>query len=193
MKHRQLSRHLVAGLIHALDWFDNSLQAILESRRLKVVNRTQSMMVVHIASGITQPIDLAREMHLSRQNIHYMAKGLIEAGILEFRPDPHDRRSGHYVFGRKLGVQRRAAREILGYLEERLAERIGPSAVEALRAALTADWGEEITRMPVGRRSAPRRGEPRAEADERRATPRTGTRRVTRRAASRSPAGDRNR
>ena len=88
---RTQSLRTFAGLVKAIDWYDVSLQAILENLKMQSVNRTQSMILVHIASGVTRPSEIAREMGTTRQNIHAMAKQLIEQQIItQVRDQPVD-------------------------------------------------------------------------------------------------------
>ena len=88
--------HLIAGLVKALDWFDNSLQNVLASQGFTPVHRTQSLILVHIASGVRSPADIAREMGLTRQNVHQMTKLLIDSGLVEQRQHPDDPRRIQY-------------------------------------------------------------------------------------------------
>jgi DNA-binding MarR family transcriptional regulator len=134
----------MAGLIRAMDWFDNGLQNVLASRGFKPLHRTQSMIMVHIASGIVSPADIAREMGLTRQNVHHMAKTLIADGLIEQMPDRDDPRRTVYQLAGSATEIRGVALATLGNLEAVLADRIGVGAVAALRQVLTADWGNEI-------------------------------------------------
>ena len=115
----------MAGLVRAIDWFDNSLQNILASKGYPRVHRTQSMILVHIASGNDKPSDIGREMGLTRQNVHHMAKALIAAGLIEKNPDPDDPRRSIYRMAETAEEIRSFALDTLGKLEFVLAERIG--------------------------------------------------------------------
>lgn len=141
---REIDRHLVAGLSRAIDWIDNSLQQVLASRGFKPVHRTQSLILLHIASGIDSPADIAREMGLTRQNVHHMAKSLIHDGLIEQVPDPADPRRCLYRLAGAAAEIRGVALETLDQLEMALANRIGAEALETLRQTLAADWGNEI-------------------------------------------------
>ncbi len=143
---QQVDRHLIAGLAHAIDWVDNSLQHVLASRGFSPVHRTQSLILVHIASGIDSPSDIAYEMGLTRQNVHHMAKGLIEADIVEQFPDPRDpRRSRYRLTDSSIGI-REAALETLAALDVAIQRRTGLSVddMQAFHRVLAADWGPEI-------------------------------------------------
>ncbi|HEY5679865.1 MAG TPA: MarR family transcriptional regulator [Pseudomonadales bacterium] len=135
---------VMADLVRALDWFDNGLQNVLASLGYKPLHRTQSMIMVHVASGVESPADIARSMGLSRQNVHHMAKALIADGLIEQAPDPADPRRTLYRLAGSAAEIRRAALETLAQLELVLAGRIGLRSLHALRGALGKDWGDAI-------------------------------------------------
>ncbi|MCY3795765.1 MAG: MarR family winged helix-turn-helix transcriptional regulator [Gammaproteobacteria bacterium] len=141
----RIDRHLLAGLVRAVDWFDNGLQNVLASRGFKTLHRTQSMIMVHIASGIESPADIAREMGLTRQNVHHMAKSLIADGLIEQALDTKDPRRSVYRLSDAASDIRGAALETLRELEAALGERIGFAEVQQLKRLLGRDWGPEVT------------------------------------------------
>ncbi len=145
-KGHRIDRHMIAGLARAIDWADNSLQAVLASRGYKPVHRTQSLILVHIASGIDAPSDIAREMGLTRQNVHQMTRGLIDDNIVEQFPDPRDPRRSRYRLTDESADIRNAALETLALLEDVISRRTGlPEAdIQAFFRVLAADWGPEI-------------------------------------------------
>ncbi len=134
----------MAGLTRALDWFDNSLQNVLRSSGFEPLHRTQSMILMHIALGIDRPADIAREMGLTRQNVHHMAKSLIDAGVIQSAPDPEDPRRNLYRLSEESGELRDLALETLARIEQALEQRIGRRRFDGLKSALAADWGPEI-------------------------------------------------
>ncbi len=148
MSNRDAAMGIFAGLVAAVDWYDNSLQAILASRGLKVVNRTQAMMLIHIVNGTTKPSDIAREMRTTRQNIHAMAKGLIEDNVIVLIPDPKDKRARQYALSEQASAQREKVLEILVFLNEKLADRIGKDTARDLFRGLSSDWGDLIVAAP---------------------------------------------
>lgn len=141
---KPIESRIMAGLTSALDWFDNSLQSVLGSLGFEPVHRTQSMIIMHIAMGLDSPSAIAREMGLTRQNVHHMAKSLIALGVIESAPDPADPRRSLYRLSDDASELRRVALETLGSLERVLEARLGSDGVLALRAALASDWGPEI-------------------------------------------------
>ena len=139
---------IFSELVKAVNWYDNSLQSILASKNMTSVNRTQSLMLIHIAAGFTWPSDIAREMGSTRQNIHAMAKHLLENNIIKVVADPTDGRSRQYVFSDEATELRDTVVRILTYLDRKLGERIGKNSTKALKTALSADWGECIVDYP---------------------------------------------
>lgn len=137
-----------ASLAKAVDWYDLSLQSILKDLGMPSVNRTQSMILLHISSGVTRPSEIAREMGTTRQNIHAMARHLLDHGIIKLVPDPADGRSKQYAFSEDAQELRQTVLSILAYLDRKLADRIGSDTMKSLGRALTADWGEQITQAP---------------------------------------------
>ena len=135
--------HLIAGLVKALDWFDNSLQNVLAAQGFAPVHRTQSLILVYIASGVRSPADIAREMGLTRQNVHQMTKLLIESGLVEQRQHPDDPRRIQYGLTESSAEIRTAALEALNALTELMTKRTRASAADlrVFRRLLAADWG----------------------------------------------------
>lgn len=152
---------IMATLTRAMDWFERSLQNVVASAGFEPVHRTQSMILMHIAMGIDAPSDIAREMFLTRQNVHHMARGLIERGIIEAVPDPGDPRRSRYRLSESASEMRRLALDTMADLERVLEKRIGANRVAALREVLASDWGPQITSheellelLPASRRKA---------------------------------------
>jgi DNA-binding MarR family transcriptional regulator len=139
---------IFAELVKAIDWYDVSLQSILAGRGMQSFNRTQSVMLIHIAEGIIRPSDIAHDMGATRQNIHAMAKPLIDAHIIEVVPDPVDGRSKQYAFCEDSLELRDTVIQLLKHLDRQLGERIGKGDLKDLKRALSSDWGEIIAQAP---------------------------------------------
>ena len=139
---------IFAELVKAIDWYDVSLQSILAGRGMQSFNRTQSVMLIHIAEGIIKPSDIAHDMGATRQNIHAMAKPLIDANIIEVVPDPVDGRSKQYVFCEDSLELRDTVLQLLKHLDRKLGERIGKGDLKDMKRALSSDWGEIIVQAP---------------------------------------------
>ncbi|MBX3707603.1 MAG: winged helix-turn-helix transcriptional regulator [Pseudomonadales bacterium] len=141
---RPVTGRVMAGLTRALDWFDNSLQNVVASHGYQPFHRTQSMIIMHIALGVDSPAEIAREMGLTRQNVHHMAKTLLQEGVIESLPDPADPRRSRYRLSDRASELRSIALETMRNLERVLERRLGAREVERLRGVLGADWGAEI-------------------------------------------------
>lgn len=149
MPNRKKPLETFAGLAKAIDWYDVSLQNILKNLGMTSVNRTQSMILIHISNGVTRPSDLARELGTTRQNIHAMTKHLLKNQIIKLISDPNDRRSKQYAFSEDAAELRETVLKVLAYLDKQLAKRIGKDTAKGLIKALSADWHEPITEPPA--------------------------------------------
>lgn len=135
---------LIIALFQRFCWLDEGLQARLHDRGWPDVSRAQSMVMVHIVSGVVRPSDIARNMGISRQAIHGTLAQMAALGMLTLEDDPVDRR--HKVarltaFGEGM---RHDAQEAMAELGGQIAQRIGERKFGALLAALEADWGESV-------------------------------------------------
>ena len=125
-----------AGLAKAIDWYDVSLQSILKNLGMTSVNRTQSMILIHISNGVTRPSEIAREMGTTRQNIHSMAKHLIDNHIVKLISDPNDRRSKQYAFSDDSQELRGTVLKVLVQLDKKLADRIGKDTMQGIKQGI---------------------------------------------------------
>ena len=142
MDNAQPSPFLIARMLEGWDWFDNRLREQQRKHGYRVLNKTQSMMMIYIASGVTRPADIARKISLSRQAVLHIAHGLIEAGILEKRSDPEDRRSIRLAFTKDSFQERLFAEEVFKELEARLEQKLGPADMKTFRKLLDIAWSD---------------------------------------------------
>lgn len=133
---------LMMNLVLRTYWFDEALQAKLESLGYPGVGRTQSLLLANIAGGEHRAIRLARNLGVSRQAISQILADLEAREIITVTTDPDDRRARIVDYHPRATELRKAAAGILHELEQTLAERIGKDRLEALRDGLSADWGE---------------------------------------------------
>ncbi|NSC24732.1 winged helix-turn-helix transcriptional regulator [Streptomyces albus subsp. chlorinus] len=134
-------RNLPQLLGEARRWFEEALLAALAATGARPVSPAQAQLFAVLGEEGATVAELARRMGVTRQTAHQAVHGLVDAGLLERVPDPASARQrlirrtpeGERVHGQ--------AQRVLGELEDRLAERIGPARVAALREALEAPWG----------------------------------------------------
>jgi DNA-binding MarR family transcriptional regulator len=137
------ARPLAAGLVAAAEWFNGALLDQLADRGWPRLSRNQSQVFPLLsAEGSASPSDIARGLGITRQSAHTLLGQLVDLGILERAADPADGRRTLVALSARGRALARDAREILAELEAELARRIGEDAVEALRRALAADWGD---------------------------------------------------
>lgn len=138
---------LIVPLLQGFSWFDEGLQAYLQTRGWPNVTRPQSMVMIHVLIGVTRPSDIARNLGVSRQAIHTTLAQMIALGMFELEADPEDRRSKRVVVAPRGQQMRAAAREAMQIMSDALENRIGKQAVAALHDAFAADWGPPLRKF----------------------------------------------
>ncbi|MEU1334349.1 MarR family winged helix-turn-helix transcriptional regulator [Streptomyces sp. NPDC005865] len=141
MTQKPARRNLPQLLGEARRWFEEGLLAAMAAAGATPVSPTQVQLFAVLDDDGTTVSELARRMGVTRQTAHQAVHGLVGAGLLAQVPDPASARQR--LIRRTAEGERahRAAEAVLVRMEERLAERIGPAAADALRAALEAPWG----------------------------------------------------
>jgi DNA-binding MarR family transcriptional regulator len=137
----QAEQPLAFLLLRGSRWFDRGLLDRLAAQGW-TLTAPQSLVFAHLDADGTRPAELARRLGTSRQAAHELVGGLVRLGALEVVEAPGGGRGRQVVLtaeGRRLA---RAAARHLQALERELGERLGPDAVEALRAVLARPWGE---------------------------------------------------
>jgi DNA-binding MarR family transcriptional regulator len=144
---------LMRGLLRAYYWMDESLQNGLVQAGFQPRTRTQTMILINIANGITRAAELARVLGVSRQAIQQQINELERDQLVTQIPDPEDRRANRIVFSERGSELINAAMASLRQAEQVLAMRLGYDSVRHLRNALTSDWGEVVGgQHPRGRK-----------------------------------------
>lgn len=144
---------LMRGLLRAYYWMDESLQNGLIQAGFQPRTRTQTMILINIANGITRAAELARVLGVSRQAIQQQINELERDQLVTQIPDPEDRRANRIVFSERGSELINAALAALRNAEQVLAQRLGYDTVRHLRNALTSDWGEVVGgQHPRGRK-----------------------------------------
>lgn len=144
---------LMRGLLRAYYWMDESLQNGLIQAGFQPRTRTQTMILINIANGITRAAELARVLGVSRQAIQQQINELERDQLVTQIPDPEDRRANRIVFSERGSELINAALGALRQAEQVLTMRLGYDTVRHLRNALTSDWGEVVGgQHPRGRK-----------------------------------------
>lgn len=123
-------------------WFEDALFASMEAAGEQPVTSAQASVFALLDPGGTTVSELARRIGVARQTAHQVVHALIGMGLLEQAPDPD---SARRILIRTTAEGQRVherAQATIAVIESVLADRIGPSAVDALRRTLGADWGE---------------------------------------------------
>jgi DNA-binding MarR family transcriptional regulator len=138
------SPYLMVPLLQGFYWFDSGLQSFLRERGWPTLTHSQSMVMMNVTTGTTRPVEIARNVGVSRQAVHVTLMQMQKLGMIEFRDDPSDRRSKIVVLTEIGEPMRRDAQLAVTIMTQRLSERIGKAQVSALVSACGVDWGDPI-------------------------------------------------
>jgi DNA-binding MarR family transcriptional regulator len=130
------SNLVMLDLMRAFMWFDEQLRARLKDRGWGAVSRSQSLVLTHIANGASRASRIAEFMGVSRQAMSQLLNEMAEAGLIEFAPDPKDRRAQLVRFAPGASKIREDAQQTLRELESEMEAKLGKAQTIGLRAAL---------------------------------------------------------
>ncbi len=133
--------NLMQLLLNYYDWFDASLQRVLESSGDKAFSKAQSVIFVNLAEGRNTAVDIARHIGVSKQAVNKTVNELVERGFLTLVTDSEDKRSKR-ILPTRAGLEKgRQAAKALHELEQELARRIGKERADTLREILEQSPG----------------------------------------------------
>lgn len=138
------SPYLIVSLLQGFYWFDSGLQSFLRSRGWQTLTHSQSMVMMSITIGLTRPVEIARNLGISRQAVHVTLSQIAELGMIRFAADPTDKRTKIVVLTEVGEPMRRDAQTAVTIMTKRLTERIGQAQLSGLIAACGLDWGDPI-------------------------------------------------
>lgn len=132
---------IFAGLMNAVNWFDEAFQNSLEAAGYARTTRVESFVIVNIAAGRQRPADIARNLGVSRQAISQILKAFAQRGWIETLPDPNHGKAQIVTFSAAFSERAGLCGHIISGIVRELEQRIGVAAVNALKLSMTADWG----------------------------------------------------
>lgn len=136
--------NLFIPMFEAFGWFEVGLQAYMREAGWPTVTRPQVMVLIAIAQGARRNAEVARRLGITRQSVGQTIAEMVELGLVEMTPDPEDGRANILSIS-ELGERRRKdSRDAISLIARELSRRIGAEHVQALDAALAADWGEPV-------------------------------------------------
>jgi len=138
------SPYLIVSLLQGFYWFDSGLQSYLRARGWPTLTHSQSMVMMNIVTGATRPVEIARNLGISRQAVHVTLAQIAELGMIRLQDDPTDRRTKIAVLTEIGEPMRRDAQMAVTIMTRKLVERIGQPGLAGLIAACGADWGEPV-------------------------------------------------
>ena len=131
---------LMWEFLRAFIWLDRGLQQSMEARGWSPLSRTESQVMLLTSVGIARPIEIARNLGLTRQAINQTLSQLIEKKLVELKDDPCDKRCKIVSFAREGEAMRRDAVKALRALEGELARRGGRKELGWLYQMDDWDW-----------------------------------------------------
>lgn len=136
------ARNMPQLLVQAKRWFEDALLAGMQAAGERPVTAAQAGVFATLDDEGTSISELARRIGVTRQTAHQAVHSLIGMGLLEQVPDPASGRSSLIRTTDEGARVHRRALATIAVIESVLAERIGTTAVTALREALAEPWGE---------------------------------------------------
>lgn len=127
---------LMLDLVRVVYWFDEQLQQALAKRGWGMLGRSQSLVLANVANGETRSARIAEKLGVSRQAMSQLAAELIARNILEFAPDPQDKRARILRFTPQSQGIRDDAQAVLRDLENQIAAHTSPADLAAFKAIL---------------------------------------------------------
>ncbi|MEZ5946948.1 MAG: helix-turn-helix domain-containing protein [Hyphomonas sp.] len=136
---------LMWEFLRAFIWLDRGLQQSMEERGWSPLSRTESQVMLLASVGIVRPIEIARNLGLTRQAINQTLSQLTERKLVRLQDDPCDKRCKIVGFAQEGEAMRRDALVVLRTLEAELARRGGRKEVACLQHMENWDWSPPPT------------------------------------------------
>lgn len=127
-------------LLERSDWFAREIMKGIRASEYAYITAAQSRLLANMGGKPMSMSELARRLAISRQAVHKTVGELVRRGILQVVDDPDRGNSKLVLYSEKGKAVNRAGARIIGQIEERLGERLGPAGLEALKALLAQDW-----------------------------------------------------
>ena len=127
---------LMLDLMRTYLWFDEQLRSRLAERGWGAVSRSQSLVLTHIANGVSRASRIAENLGVTRQAMSQLLSDMESRGLIELQPDPFDRRAQLVLFAPGGAAIREDAQQTLRELERDMEEALGSDRMRDLREAL---------------------------------------------------------
>ena len=127
---------LMLDLMRTYLWFDEQLRSRLAERGWGAVSRSQSLVLTHIANGVSRASRIAENLGVTRQAMSQLLSDMESRGLIELQPDPFDRRAQLVQFAPGGTAIREDAQQTLRELERDMEEALGSERMRDLREAL---------------------------------------------------------
>ena len=85
-------RSVALSLLKYFYWIELGIRSYLRSRNNIEFSRAEGLVISSIMLGYHRPSDISRQLGVSRQAIHVTIQQMRKKGMVQLKPDPHDRR-----------------------------------------------------------------------------------------------------
>ena len=133
--------NLARLLLNRFRWFDNALRSTLAREMGASVTSAQSLLFAELPLEGARQTELARSLGVSRQAVNDLVQGSQRQGLVELVTDPTSARSKLVQPTAKGRRSVAIALSSFAASESALRAQVGDRHVDALRAALAAEWG----------------------------------------------------
>lgn len=127
---------LMLDLMRTYLWFDEQLRSRLAERGWGAISRSQSLVLTHIANGVSRASRIAENLGVTRQAMSQLLSDMEARGLIELQPDPFDRRAQLVQFAAAGTAIREDAQQALRELERDMEAALGSDRMRDLREAL---------------------------------------------------------
>ena len=125
-------------------WFMERLNEEATTEGEVRLSAAAAVVVSHLQPLGLRSTEVARAMGVTRQHVHATVRELIDAGMVETRPDPTSRRDRRIVPTAVGKARRLRALARMAELEAELGARVGVDDVDRLQDILTRLWSPGI-------------------------------------------------
>lgn len=136
--------YLIVNLLKAFYWFDDGLQSYMRAKGWPTLSRTQSMIIMNVISGVNRSVDIAINLGVTRQAVHFTISQMVKDGLVKFESDPDDGRSKIVVLTDAIEPMRRDARHAIDQLTNELGQRVGEKELQVLLKIFSKNWGVSV-------------------------------------------------
>jgi DNA-binding MarR family transcriptional regulator len=136
--------HVALSLLKYFYWIELGIRSYLRSRSNIEFSRAEGLVIASIMLGYNRPSDISRQLGVSRQAIHVTIQQMHKKGMVQLKPDPHDRRIRQVVLTDLARQMNDDGIVAMNLLWKELGKRLGQTNLARAARVLRADWGPPV-------------------------------------------------